>query len=120
MVSLAPGFARRFWFWADSRWAQHGLSWVGGCGFAGHAVNPSMGAWQKHPCFWQSRKPAPADPRRCVGGQGRSTAVSIIFMRYRPRWRCMPSFGNRRYRTRLIRRTQPGTRPHVHSAYPLR
>ncbi len=49
----------------------HGLSWAGECGFAGHAVNPSMGACRKHPCFLQSRKPAPADPRRCVGGHGK-------------------------------------------------
>ena len=84
---------------ANSRWSSHGLSWAGGCGFAGHAVNPSMGACRKHPCFLQSRKPAPADPRRCVGGHGRSTAVSIIFMRFRTRWRSVPSFGNRRYRS---------------------
>ena len=56
---------------ANSRCASRGLSWAGGCGFAGHAVNPSMGACRKHPCFLQSRKPAPADPRRCVGDHGK-------------------------------------------------
>ena len=67
------------WICANSGWPLHGPSWAGGCGYAGHAVNPSMGARRKHPCFLRSRIPAPADPRRCVGGHGTSKAGFDVF-----------------------------------------
>jgi hypothetical protein len=38
------------------------LAWAGGGGSAGDAVNPSMGAWSRHPCRSHPRKPTPADP----------------------------------------------------------
>ncbi len=40
-------------------------------GGTGHAVNPSMGARQKHPCFCRSRTPHPMAPRYVVGGHGK-------------------------------------------------
>ena len=66
------------------------------------------------------RTPAPADPRRCVGGRGRSTAAPIIFERYQTRWRSVPSFGNRRYRPQAHSACPPGTDTPFVSAVPIR
>ena len=90
-AGLCPAASR---IWANSPRLMDAPSRAGGCGFAGHAVNPSVEACRKHPCFLQSRKPAPADPRRCAAGHGRSTAVPIISMRYRTVVRSVRSFGN--------------------------
>jgi hypothetical protein len=58
---LSPGAARLAMDLDEQPVASHGLSWAGGCGFAGHAVNPSMGARSRHP--WRSTVPQ-TRPRR--------------------------------------------------------
>ena len=48
--------------WANSRWPSLGLSWAGGCGGTGGAVNPSLEALAKHPCFAKPPYPRPRRP----------------------------------------------------------
>jgi len=46
-------------------WVDAGLA--GRCGWAGHAVNPSMGARRRHPWRLRSCPPAPPHPRQFPG-----------------------------------------------------
>ena len=67
---VEPGLARLL----HALWRTAGLhrfpGLAGRCGFAGGAVNPSMGAWSRHPCRSHPRKPTPTRLRQCVIATG--------------------------------------------------